>query len=130
MLEEKDETLKAETLKELRAFSSLIPAFRTFSSQLFLLVLTTMLVKIANSSLVSRSSVSIISPWMSQFSCSNSNHSCDSSASWSRPSSFEQNSASERARDASRVCDATDVPDRNNCLPNTATSPPTLGNPT
>jgi len=47
-----------------------------------------------------------------------SNQSADSSVSCTATPSLEMNSPSERAREASRTWAATEVPDRNNCLPN------------
>jgi hypothetical protein len=61
-----------------------------------------MVVKIASSSPVSLNNRSNGSPLMPQSSRNNSSQSCDSSASCSRPSSFEQNSESDLAREASR----------------------------
>src|ERR1035441_3230328 len=62
-----------------------------------------------------------------QSSRNSSSQSKDSSASWSPPPSLEINSSSERAREASRTCAATEVPERSNCLPSTRTSSRPLG---
>src|ERR1019366_2346045 len=62
-----------------------------------------------------------------QSSRNSSSQSKDSSASWSAPPSLETNSSSERAREASRTCAATEVPERSNCLPSTRTSSRPLG---
>lgn len=59
---------------------------------------------------------------------STSSHKEDSSASWRAPPSLETNSSAERAREASRTCAATEVPDRSNCLPKMRTSSRVLGN--
>ena len=59
---------------------------------------------------------------------SSSSQSWLSSASWSAPPSLDTNSSSDRARDASRTCAATDVPERSSCLPRTLTSSRAFGN--
>ncbi len=58
---------------------------------------------------------------------SSSSQSWLSSASWSAPPSLDTNSSSDRAREASRTCAATEVPDRSSCLPRTRTSSRALG---
>ena len=58
---------------------------------------------------------------------SSSSQSWLSSASWSAPPSLDVNSSSDRAREASRTCAATEVPDRSSCLPRTRTSSRALG---
>jgi|SRR5438874_2732430 len=81
-----------------------------------------MVTKIDTSSFVfANKSVTVLAV-IPQSSRSNSSQGADSSASCNAESNFEQNSASDRARDASRICAATDVPDRSNWCPRTWTS--------
>ena len=83
---------------------------RLKSHYLLRFVLFAMVAKIAINSFVSPCNRSILSPPIPQSSRRSSIQSCDSSASCKAPSIFEQNSASDRALEASRICAAIDVP--------------------
>ncbi len=85
-------------------------------------VFETMVVKIANSSSASWCVCGRRGSVMPQSSIKSSSQSCVSSASCNNTSSLEQNSASDRAREASLAWDATDVPALNIYFPKTATS--------
>ena len=115
---------KAQTQKQKAETHFSIPDFFV---QLLPFVRLIMAVIIAMSSSASfsigRVSVGVI-PHSSR---SNSSHIWDSSVSWSAPPSFETNSSFDRARDDSRTWAATEVPDRNNCLPRIRASSRLLG---
>ena len=76
----------------------------------------------AISSSASASILQVCSALTPHSSLRSSSHSCVSSTSWIAPPNLETNSASDRARDASRMCAATEVPDRSIWRPQTRTS--------
>lgn len=98
-----------------------------FGFQPFPLVLLIIVVKIAINSEDSCSNGWVSFGSIAHPSRSSSSQSWLSSASCKAPPSLETNSSSDRARDASRTCAATDVPERSNCLPRTLTSSRCLG---
>jgi hypothetical protein len=98
-----------------------------FGFQPFPFVRLMMVVKIAINSEDSCSKDWVNFGSIAHSSRSSSSQSWLSSASCKAPPSLETNSSSDRARDASRTCAATDVPERSNCLPRTLTSSRCLG---